>query len=84
MTRFTVTWHPEAEAELTELWLSGSDRNEIAAAVGAIDVALSVDATSRGQDVAEGLRSLNSPPLRVLFVVRESDRVVQIELVRRL
>ena len=26
---FTVTWHPDAEDELTELWLASSDREAI-------------------------------------------------------
>jgi hypothetical protein len=84
MTRFTVTWHREAEDELVELWLGASDRNEIAAVVQAIDLALGNEVASKGEFVAEGLRSYNAPPLRVLFVTRESDRVVQVELVRRI
>ena len=84
MMPFTVTWHREAEGDLAEIWLSASDRNEIAASVQAIDLALSSDATTKGEAVAEGLRAYNSPPLRVLFVARASDRVVQVELVRRI
>jgi hypothetical protein len=84
MTRFTVTWHREAEDELAELWLGASDRDDIAAAVRQIELALSTDAVSKGESVAEGLRSFNAAPLRVLFVARETDRVVQVELVRRI
>lgn len=84
MTRYTVTWHPEAENELTELWLLATDREDITAAVQAIDVALATDASARGETVAEGLRFLIAPPLRVLFVIREADRVAQVELVRRI
>ena len=84
MTRFTVIWHREAEGELVELWLSASDRNEISAAVQSIDVALSSDAKTKGESVAEGLRSFSAPPLRILFAVLNADRVVQIELVRRI
>ena len=84
MTRFTVTWSSEAEDELVELWLNASDRNEISASVQAIDLALGSDAASKGEAVAEGLRAFNAPPLRVLFVARESDRVVNVALVRRI
>jgi len=84
MTRFTVTWSSEAEDELVELWLNASDRNEISASVQAIDLALGSDAASKGEAVAEGLRSFNAPPLRVLFVARESDRVVNVALIRRI
>lgn len=84
MTRFTVTWHREAEDELAQLWISATDRNEISAAVQAIDLALSNEADSKGENLAEGLRSFNAPPLRVLFAIVEADRVVQVELVRRI
>jgi hypothetical protein len=83
MTRYTVTWQDDAEAELTELWLSAPDRSEITAAVQAVDDALSIDAESKGNRVAEGLMSFNAPPIRVLFVVREPDRVAEVQLVRR-
>jgi hypothetical protein len=84
MNRYTVTWQSDAENELVELWLGSPDRNEITAAVRAIDQSLASEANFKGDQVAEGLRSLIAPPLRVLFVVRESDRVVEIELVRRI
>jgi hypothetical protein len=84
MTRYTVTWHPEAENELTTLWLSAEDRSEITAAVQAIDLALVSDAATKGVEIAEGLRAFLAPPLRVLFVMRDADRVVEIEFVRRI
>jgi len=84
MMRYTVTCHREAEDELTELWLVATDRNEITAAVRAIDVALATDASEKGETVAEGLRFLFAPQLRVLFAIREHDRVAQVELVRRM
>ena len=61
---------------MADLWLEGSDRDEIVEAVRTIDVAVCSDAASKGAAVSEGLRSLNVPPLRVLFLVRESDRIV--------
>lgn len=84
MNRYTVTWHREAEDELTELWIAAPDRDEIAAAVRAIDAALASDAETRGEPVAEGLRSLNAPPLRVLFTVRQDDRLAVVQVVRRI
>ena len=67
MMRFTVTWHPEAEDELAELWISAEDRDAITAAVLAIDTALRSDALAKGEAVAENLRAFHAPPLRVLF-----------------
>ena len=83
MTRYTVTWQREAEGELVELWIAAADRDAIAAAVQAVDLALSSDAELKGDAVAEGLRSVNAPPLRVLFVARQEDRVAEIVMVRR-
>ena len=84
MNRYTVTWQPEAEAELVALSLEAPDRNQLAAAVRSIDAALAMDAEAKGDLVAEGLRAFNAPPLRVLFTVWPADRVVEIELVRQL
>jgi len=84
MNRYTVTWQPAAEAELIQLWMQAQNRNQVAAAVRAIDSALAIDAESKGLLIAEGLHAFNEPPLRVLFTVRPADRVVEIELVRQL
>jgi len=84
MSRYTVTWHPDAESDLAELWMAAPDRREITSAVKAVDAALSTDAEVKGASVAEGLRSFNAPPIRVLFVVRADDRTAEVQLVRRI
>jgi hypothetical protein len=84
MIRYTVTWHRDAEQDLASLWISATDRKDIAEAVQAIDLALSCASGSIGDEVAEGLYSLNAPPLRVLFIIRETDCVVEVEVVRRI
>ena len=84
MTRYTVTWHPEAEAELTALWLTAEDRDEITTAVQAIDLALANDADAKGVVIADGLRAFLAPPLRVIFTTHDADRVVEVEFVRRI
>lgn len=84
MTRYTVVWPAGAQDELTELWIVAPDRDAITAAANAIDVELSEDATAKGVELSEGLRALFAPPLRVLFAVREDDRVVEVLRVRRL
>jgi len=82
--RYTVVWPGGAQDELAELWLAAADRGAVAAAANAIDVELSEDATIKGVDLSEGLRILFAPPLRVLFAVREDDRVVEVLRVRPL
>ncbi len=83
MTRYTVVWPQGAQDELATLWIAADDRRAITDAANAIDIELCEDATGKGTDVSEGLRALFSPPLRVLFAVREDDRVVEVLRVRR-
>ena len=83
MTRYTVVWHASAQDELAELWIHAQDRNALTTAAHFIDVELSQDAATKGIDVAEGLRALFSPPLRILFSVNEGDRIVEVVLVKR-
>jgi hypothetical protein len=84
MTRYTVVWVASALEELAELWSLGPDRNAIAQATDAIDRELAIDASSKGIELSEGLRALYSPPLRILFAVREDDRVAEVLQVRRM
>lgn len=84
MTRYTVVWVQSVEDELVEIWLAADDRNTITSATQAIDRELGTDPESKGEDVAEGLRSLNAPPLRVIFTVSTDDRVVEVVRVARL
>jgi plasmid stabilization system protein ParE len=84
MTRYTVVWVDSAKDELAEVWMSSADREAVVAATQAIDGELAQDATTRGDELSEGLRSLFVPPLKVIFVVREPDRIVEILRVRSL
>jgi hypothetical protein len=84
MIRYTVVWVESAQNELAELWLQAPDRNTVAAATYAIDRGLAEDASGKGIELSEGLRAFFSPPLRVLFSVREDDRVVEVLCVRQM
>jgi len=84
MTRYTVVWPQGAQDELAELWLASSDRRAVTAAIDWLDRELGEDAPGKGIELREGLRALLVPPLRVLFVVREADRVVEVLRVRLL
>jgi hypothetical protein len=78
MKAFTVTWHPEAEDELAKIWIAYGHRKRVTLAVATIDNALANDPESQGERVREDLRSLNVPPLRVLFAVRPEDRLAEV------
>ena len=84
MIRYTVVWHLEARDELAEIWTDSEDRSAVAAAADLIDRQLAADAVEKGLELSEGLRALFVPPLRVLFAVREDDRLVEVLWVRLL
>jgi hypothetical protein len=83
MTRYTVVWVASAQAELADEWLGATNRNAVTGAAAAIDRELSQDASTKGVEVSEGLRAYFTAKLKVLFAVREDDRVVEVLRVRR-
>ena len=84
MIRCTVVWVQDAQNDLAELWLLGPDRDAVTAAAHAIDQEFTDDAPEKGIELSEGLRAYFSPPLRVLYTVREDDRLVEVLRVKRL
>jgi plasmid stabilization system protein ParE len=83
MMRCTVVWLEDAQSDLAEIWLSEVDRNAVNLATSAIDQDLAVDPQEKGVDVSEGIRAYFAPPLRILYLVREQDRIVEVLRVRR-
>jgi plasmid stabilization system protein ParE len=75
--RFTVTWHPSAERELTEIWLQAMDREAVTQAANRIDQTLASQPLTYG-DVFYGDRILVVLPLAATYTVSEQDRTVQI------
>ena len=84
MTRYTVVWVEQAQYDLADAWLNAPDRARVTAAAFAVDQELSADAGTKGIEQSEGLRALVNSPLRVLFSVRDDDRVVEVLRVRHL
>jgi plasmid stabilization system protein ParE len=82
MTRFTVTWSRDAQADLAEIWLSAGDRAAVTIAAAQIESFLRTDPILNGTEAKEGLWGLSQPPLRVLFTVYEADRLVEVVLVK--
>jgi mRNA-degrading endonuclease RelE of RelBE toxin-antitoxin system len=79
MSTYTVFWKQEAFDSLAELWLE--DRSRLADAANQVDRLLSRDPARAGMPLHEGLFSLNIPPLRVIFEIRESDKSVEVQRV---
>lgn len=75
--RFTVTWHPSAQNEPIQIWLSALDRQAVTTAVARIDRALAVDPDQKGLPFF-GERILVAAPLAVTFTVSPDDRLVQV------
>ncbi len=83
MKAYTVLWQQLAIDQLTEIWLAASGREQITAAVETLDQLLADDphdAISREE--SEGLRSIVVLPLRALYSVQETDRIVDVAAVR--
>jgi hypothetical protein len=78
MTRYTVVWVESALDELAEIWMDASDRNAVTVAAQTIDAELGHDASAKGSEISEGLRSLTAPPLKAIFCVREPDRIAEV------
>jgi hypothetical protein len=78
MPRYTVLWHTDATNDLAELWAEAIDRRSLTIAAAAVDRELNSDPISKGYELSEGLRVFVEPPLQILFIVREDDRVVEV------
>ena len=78
MTRFTVVWHHEAEDELARIWLESAHRQAVSAAANTIDTQLADDPDAQGTYLFAGLRLCEQPPLRVIYRVREKDRLASV------
>ena len=82
MSRHTVVWLQDAQAELAQIWLDSVEREAVTQATSRIDSVLAVDPQSKGQPLAEGLRKLRIAPLEVAFVARDEDRTVEVASVK--
>lgn len=80
---YTVVWIPEAEAEIARLWSDGVGRSEIAAAVDAMDLLLGRAPYDVGESRDGNRRILLVRPLGVSYVVKDDDRIVQVNKVWR-
>jgi hypothetical protein len=78
MTRYTVVWHADAQAQLAKLWLDATDRQAVTQSADAVDAILAWDAPTKGIAVEGDLLELVLPPLQILFGVSEPDRLVKI------
>ena len=72
--KYTVLWTRNAERRLAALWMAATDREAVATAANAIDVALRGNSPDCGESRSGDRRILHEPPLAVIFRVSEADR----------
>jgi len=84
MTRYTVIWPQQVQDQVAEIWLESTRREAVTSAMADIDRLLSTDPLEMSVELREGLRLMIVPPLRILFAVREDDRIVEVARVASL
>ena len=69
---FQVIWQPDAEQELTRIWLGSRIRARISEAASSIDQALRRDPSAIGESRENQLRVIFDRPLAVEVEIHES------------
>ena len=84
MIRYTVVWLESALDDLARFWIKTVHRQAITDSADLADDYLATDADQKGELLSEGLRAVTVGLLRLYFIVREQDRVVEIAYVKRI
>jgi len=82
MKSYTVIWDPDAKQDLASRWLDALDRKAVTQAANRIDRTLQSQPREAGFPIVEGLRGLIDGPLRVLYSIREDDKIVEVHSVK--
>lgn len=74
----TIVWEESALDELAEIWLraDASERRRVTSAAADIERRLSRDPSDQGESRSHHRRILHSPPLGVIFRVKEASQSV--------
>ena len=73
-----MLWVPAAEEELTAIWLTSTNRNQVTMSAYEIDERLRIDPENQGESRENERRILVVPPLGVKYEVKSPDRIVQV------
>jgi hypothetical protein len=84
MTKYTVVWLESALDDLALFWIKTVHRQAITDSADLADDYLATDADIKGEALSEGLRAVTVGLLRLYFVVRPEDRIVEIAYVKRI
>lgn len=75
---FAVDWSTNATSALAAFWLAAPDRQAVTTAQARIDHLLAADPIANGHHVSEGLYRIDVLPLRALFEIDQSNRLVRV------
>ncbi|HUR52644.1 MAG TPA: hypothetical protein VMZ71_00805 [Gemmataceae bacterium] len=75
---YTVSWLPNAEAQLAAVWLASPDRNSVSRASHEIDDFLAATPGLVGVVVFDTVYELTHHPLGVEYEVNDADRAVSV------
>jgi hypothetical protein len=76
--KYTVVNAPVADHQLANIWLTATDRQQVADSFNRIELSLKHDAHLQGRDHPSGWRVISVAPLVVSFCFSEDDRLVKI------
>ena len=80
--RHTVTWTRLADAQLADIWIRATDRNDVAAASDKITIVLRDDPETKGTPFGSRYVPIEEP-LAALYEIDPGDCMVRIVQVRR-
>ena len=81
--KYSVVWIPDAETQLTRIWLESRDHQAIAEACEQIEQSLATKPLNAGESRFEDRRIVFADPLAVTFSVSQVDRLVRVLSVSR-
>jgi hypothetical protein len=84
MNPYGLNWLQSAINDLAAIWTASPDQAAVTRAADALDAELVRNGRRNAKAVSEGLFSLTLAPLRVLFTVDETARVVEVVSVQRI
>lgn len=64
--------------------MAADDKHAVTAAADTLDEMLALNPSTQGVEIAEGLRGVFLHPIKILFTVREDDRIVEVVRVVRM
>ena len=83
MKPYTVSWEPNAQSRLAEMWLDNlASRPDVSRSADEIDRLLANCPNDVGAAFSARSRNLVVPPLSVLYSVSEDDRTVRVIYVK--